>query len=206
MEKQNVKRIIPVIIIMLLVAILVIIGLFALKTEATGEIGLHKHDEIVFEKWESNNSLPTTEGNYYLSGDVTLSSTWNVPSGTTNLCLNGHGIIMTGYGSAIKVGAGITLKLYDCDTTTEHRYSISSPAANGAGVATVNDALTSNYQTFIGGYITGARVYVSAQNLHTFTGYDGYNVDYAPGVFTPGYNYCSYPSARSFMCGVNFSF
>ena len=56
------------------------------------------------------------------------------------------------------------------------------------------------------GYITGARIYVSAQNLYTFTGYKGYNVDYAPGVFTPGYNYCSYPSARSFMCGVNFSF
>jgi hypothetical protein len=57
-----------------------------------------------------------------------------------------------------------------------------------------------------GGYITGARIYVSAQNLLTITGYKGYNVDYAPGVFTPGYNYCSYPSARSFMCGVNFSF
>ena len=57
-----------------------------------------------------------------------------------------------------------------------------------------------------GGYITGARIYVSAQNLYTFTGYKGYNVDYAPGTFTPGYNYCSYPSARSFMCGVNFTF
>ena len=56
------------------------------------------------------------------------------------------------------------------------------------------------------GYITDARIYVSAQNLYTFTGYKGYNVDYAPGTFTPGYNYCSYPSARSFMCGVNFSF
>ena len=56
------------------------------------------------------------------------------------------------------------------------------------------------------GYITGARIYVSAQNLYTFTKYKGYNVDYYPGTFTPGYNYCSYPSARSFMCGVNFSF
>ncbi len=60
--------------------------------------------------------------------------------------------------------------------------------------------------SLFGGYITGARIYVSAQNLYTFTGYKGYNVDYAPGTFTPGYNYCSYPSARSFMCGVNFSF
>ena len=56
------------------------------------------------------------------------------------------------------------------------------------------------------GVITGARIYVSAQNLYTFTGYKGYNVDYAGGTFTPGYNFCSYPSARSFMAGILFSF
>ena len=54
--------------------------------------------------------------------------------------------------------------------------------------------------------ITGARIYVSAQNLYTFTKYKGYNVDYAGGTFTPGYNWCSYPSARSFMAGILFSF
>jgi hypothetical protein len=56
------------------------------------------------------------------------------------------------------------------------------------------------------GVISGARVYVSAQNLYTFTKYNGYNVDYAGGTFTPGYNFCSFPSARSFMAGVLFSF
>ena len=56
------------------------------------------------------------------------------------------------------------------------------------------------------GVVTGARVYVSAQNLHTFTKYKGYNVDFAGGTFTPGFNWCSYPSARSFMAGVLFSF
>ncbi len=56
------------------------------------------------------------------------------------------------------------------------------------------------------GVITGARVYVSAQNLYTFTGYKGYNVDYAGGTFTPGYNFCSFPSAHSYMAGVLFSF
>ena len=59
---------------------------------------------------------------------------------------------------------------------------------------------------WFGGYVNGVRVYVSAQNLYTFTGYKGYNVDFAPGTFTPGYNYCSYPSARSFMAGIHFSF
>ena len=56
------------------------------------------------------------------------------------------------------------------------------------------------------GVVTGVRAYVSAQNLHTFTKYKGYNVDYAGGTFTPGYNFCSFPSARSFMAGVLFSF
>ena len=55
-------------------------------------------------------------------------------------------------------------------------------------------------------YVSGVRVYVSAQNLLTITGYHGYNVDYAGGTFSPGYNYCSYPTPRSFMAGINFSF
>ena len=56
------------------------------------------------------------------------------------------------------------------------------------------------------GVVSGARVYVSAQNLHTFTKYKGYNVDFAGAPFQPGNNWCSYPSARSFMAGVLFSF
>ena len=56
------------------------------------------------------------------------------------------------------------------------------------------------------GVVSGVRVYVSAQNLITFTKYKGYNVDYAGGTFTPGFNWCSYPSARSFMAGLLFSF
>ena len=59
---------------------------------------------------------------------------------------------------------------------------------------------------WFGNYVSGVRVYVSAQNLFTITGYKGYNVDYAGGTFTPGYNYCSYPTARSFMAGLNFTF
>ena len=59
---------------------------------------------------------------------------------------------------------------------------------------------------WFGNYVSGVRLYVSAQNLYTFTGYKGYNVDYAGGTFTPGYNFCSYPTARSFMVGLNFTF
>ena len=61
----------------------------------------HEHDGIVFTAWPETDSLPTVEGNYYLTADVTISSTWNVPSGTTNLCLTGHGIRMTGSNSVV---------------------------------------------------------------------------------------------------------
>ena len=56
------------------------------------------------------------------------------------------------------------------------------------------------------GIISGARAYISAQNVYTFTGYHGYNVDYAGGTFTPGYNFCSFPTPHTYMCGVQFTF
>lgn len=56
------------------------------------------------------------------------------------------------------------------------------------------------------GYVKGLRIYVSAQNLATLSKYKGYNVDFAGGTFTPGYNYASYPTPRSIMFGAHFSF
>ncbi len=56
------------------------------------------------------------------------------------------------------------------------------------------------------GIVTGVRVYISAQNLATISGYKGYNVDYAGGTFTPGYNYCSYPTPKTFMMGLHLTF
>lgn len=78
---------------------------------------------------------------------------------------------------------------------------------NGSYWKIANVELGYNFKdgTF-GKYISGARWYVSAQNLATITKYVGYNVDYAGGTFTPGYNYCSYPTPMSFMTGVHFSF
>jgi hypothetical protein len=59
---------------------------------------------------------------------------------------------------------------------------------------------------WFGGYVHGVRVYASGQNLATFSKYRGYNVDFAGGTFTPGYNYASYPTPRTVMFGVNMSF
>ena len=57
-----------------------------------------------------------------------------------------------------------------------------------------------------GGYLSGVRVYVSGQNLATISAYRGYNIDFAGGTFTPGYNYCSFPTPMTLMFGVNLSF
>ena len=59
---------------------------------------------------------------------------------------------------------------------------------------------------FFKGYIHRVRLYASAQNVATFSKYRGYNVDFAGGTFTPGYNYCSYPTPRTVMFGVHCSF
>ena len=56
------------------------------------------------------------------------------------------------------------------------------------------------------GVISGVRVYVSGQNLATISKYRGYNIDFAGGTFTPGYNYCSYPTPMTMMFGLNLSF
>ena len=57
-----------------------------------------------------------------------------------------------------------------------------------------------------GGYISGVRIYASAQNLATITKYKGFNVDFSGGTFTPGYNYSSYPTPQTVMFGVRASF
>ena len=59
---------------------------------------------------------------------------------------------------------------------------------------------------WFGGYVSGLRIYASAQNLASLSKYKGYNVDFAGGTFTPGYNYCSYPTPRTMMFGIHCSF
>lgn len=78
----------------------------------------HQHDGITFEKWTSDNSLPTEAGNYVLTSDVTLSGTWTVSS-NIRLCLNGKGITKNG-GNVITIVGGGNLTIDDCGTTTHY--------------------------------------------------------------------------------------
>lgn len=59
---------------------------------------------------------------------------------------------------------------------------------------------------WFGDYVNSVRFYATAQNVHTFTKYKGYNADFAGATFTPGYNYASYPTPRTIMIGAQFSF
>lgn len=71
------------------------------------------HEDITWTAWESDNSLPTEEGNYYLTKDVVAASQFK-PNGI-KLCLNGHtvnfnaGDVQTTY-----IQTNCTFDLCDC--------------------------------------------------------------------------------------------
>ena len=70
--------------------------------------------KVAFQPWTSTMSLPATPGNWYLTKNVTLSSTWTPALGTV-LCLNGHSITANGNFNTIKVNGG-TFTLTDCQS------------------------------------------------------------------------------------------
>lgn len=78
--------------------------------------------------WNTTGALPTESGTYYLTSDISLSSTCEIKSGTVNLCLNGHVIKGNCSNSMIKISSDATLNIYDCQTT-EHKFTVSTKAA-----------------------------------------------------------------------------
>ena len=80
----------------------------------------HTHNSKTFTKWTSTTSLPTTEGNYYLSKDVKLTSYYNV-SGTISIDLNGHSINLNG--RYINFYNSSSLSIYDCSKEV-HYYDV----------------------------------------------------------------------------------
>ena len=77
---------------------------------------------IVFTAWDKYDSLPDKAGNYYLTTNVYLNSTWEVPEGTTNLCLNGNEINVYDKDQAILVDNGRTLNLFGDDDKENFKY------------------------------------------------------------------------------------
>lgn len=104
---------------------------------------------------EHEGKLPAAAGSYFLTDDVTLNSTWNVPAGTTNLCLNGYAIKANATGtnpfSAITVGSGATLNLYDC---SDKVYYFDKDSGTGLWTLAADQAAPTDYSV-TGGVITG---------------------------------------------------
>ena len=110
----------------------------------------HIRDNIEFEPWTSDNSLPNVllPGNYYLTKDVTLSDTWNAPQGSdipTNLCLNGHKITLNQNGEdskpVIRVASsdqGVPCKLVLYDEDANEGAITHASGKLGCGVWVVN--------------------------------------------------------------------
>ena len=76
----------------------------------------HTGNEHTNIEWKPVSSLDeiTGAGNYYLTQNVTISSTWRPADGTV-LCLNGYGISLNGNGPVIEVQPGVTFTLCDCN-------------------------------------------------------------------------------------------
>ena len=94
-------------------------------------------------EWSTTSSLPTSAGDYKLTTDVSISSTWAAPSGKTTIDLNGHGIIMTSesYGayeecSVIKVTSDRTLTIKDTNTSSTEGTGTNRPDGIEGGYIT----------------------------------------------------------------------
>ena len=81
------------------------------RYKAAVETCSHHDGEIVCYAWDGTTPLPNVAGHWFLTEDVTLTSTWEPPQGTTTLCLHNHTITMAGDGPAIRVGSGASLFL-----------------------------------------------------------------------------------------------
>ena len=154
---------------------------FDLAISTYGALNYHVSDDI----WNSLNSCYGPGNKDVAVGDA---NSWSA-DGTTYL----SSVPRTYYSNSASLGWN--------DLFSERKIQ------NAAYWKIANVELGYNFpDKWFNGVVTGVRAYISAQNLYTFTKYHGYNVDFAGGTFTPGYNFCSYPSARSFMAGILLSF
>ena len=84
------------------------------------------------ETWQGVSSLPSDSGYYYLTGFVTIDSTWSPANGTV-LCLNGYGISLNGNGPVIEVQPGVTFTLCDCNGSQNQYIHGITHGGNGKG-------------------------------------------------------------------------
>ena len=73
------------------------------------------HSDITWEEWTSDNSLPQTTGNFYLTKDIVLDDEWEPAEGDVKLCINGKSIRVNGnVDSVIRILTDRNFTLCDC--------------------------------------------------------------------------------------------
>ena len=185
----------------LLSAVLVIgMASGALPAEVCASEGEHTHDG--YTAWTKTDSLPTVAGNYYLTEDVTLSESeqWEVPAGTTNLCLNGKTIRKKEYVSTylyryvIYIPSSAQLNLYDClgegKITSSGRGNI--PLGNFGTFCMYGGEISGNISGFAAGGVT---------NNGTFYMYGGKICDNVGDSSTNSGGVYNKPNATFYMYG-----
>lgn len=113
-----------------------------------GDVNGHEHDTAGTE-WTTTDSLPDSEGSYYLTKSV--SENWTVPTdGEVNLCLNGQTI-----NGKITVGSGAKLTLTDCSGNGKVQGEVT---VNGGKFELYSGTITGGVQVGIKGstYQTGS--------------------------------------------------
>ncbi len=149
----------------------------------------HTHDDITFTAWTSTDSLPTEAGNYYLTNNIVLEENWEVPEGTTNLCLNGKSVTTTEDMYMFIVGtwsdSDTTYALNLFDDTGEGFISKES-STNYSDCVLINE--NGNFTMNIGKITNsnGTAVYVNEGGKFTMNGGEiSHNSGYIGGVYVP---------------------
>jgi iron complex outermembrane receptor protein len=155
--------------------------------------------------------------------DVLLGISTGLASGKWNLTLNfngalGHDIYNNTKNTVIPIG---NLGTRNIDATLlegNNQEAISNAIKSsdryveaGDYLKLANATLSYNIGNLIGNNVRNARVYLTGQNLFVITGYNGFDpevntVNEFNGLPSAGIEYIPYPTARTFIFGVNFSF
>ena len=110
-----------------------------------GDVNCNEHAELTGWQGVDDLSKIDKEGNYYLTKNVTIDSTWNPLNGVV-LCLNGYDITIDGVGYAIYLREGYTFTLCQCKGGGKITHT---KGVNGRGVYVVG------FFNMYGGSISG---------------------------------------------------
>ena len=134
--------------------------------------------------------LPSTQGTYYLTQDITISSTWLAPSGATTLDLNGYGIRMTGTGTVIDVCRDASCVLTLNDSRPTYSGGENRPSGILGGYITGGTGSKDHPGTSTATYILGGGIYVNNAVLNINGGtITGNSAAWGGGIYI--YNDCT---------------